>query len=294
MAALEEYQFEVNGYVFGRDCPIFVGEDGFDPGEPEWVTQDQTNPITGASVMGRDIRTPSDWTWALHVNHDEVDDAMVELGKMGAAWSNFADGWDESREIAMLRYRIGSRTRCVFGRPRRFSAKPDNRLQFGYLPPMASFARSDSLHYDDNEQKLTMKLAPFESGGAIFPLSFPLTFERDTDFTPPSAVVVGGDARTFPTVVFKGPVTNPSVTVGDVTIAMVGTVGDGGSVTIDTRPWRQTVTRVGATAGAVLSRDTRMARSGLRPGAYSAVFRGVDPTGSAQCQILWRDAWHTI
>ena len=105
---------------------------------------------------------------------------------------------------------------------------------------------------------------------------------------------VGGDARTYPIVTFTGPVTNPSVEMGDVTIGMLGTIAAGGSVTIDTRPWMQSVTRVGNTGGASLTRNTRMARSGLAPGAYQAVFRGVDVTGGARCQVRWRSAWHTL
>src|SRR5690349_21697486 len=111
MAELEDYQFELAGYVFGRRCPIFIDADGFDPGEPDWMTQDQVNPITGATVFGRDVRTASDWSWSLHVNHEEPEDALAELAAMGSLWSNGAIGWRTSRTVAMLRYRIGGRTR---------------------------------------------------------------------------------------------------------------------------------------------------------------------------------------
>lgn len=299
MAVLTDHQFELNGYAFGIDLPITVDQTGFDPGDFDVIDQDSVDPITGVTRMGRDVQTAPEWTWNLHVDQEDEESALAELAALKYAWSNNGKGWNTSRDVGMLRYAVGGRTRVVFGRPRRFSAKPDNRILNGYIAPVASFKRSDPLHYDDVEQSVLMSMKPAETGGATFSASFPLTFEREPDFIPASAMEVGGDAKTWPIVTFYGPVLNPSVLIGDVLISVTGSIGEPvgatpSSMTIDTRPWVQTVFRSGNTSGAVLNRATRMARSALAPGTYSAVFRGVDTSGESQCRVRWRNAWQTL
>lgn len=295
MAALKDYQFELDGYVFGMDRPVFVDTTGFKPGSGDVMDQDQTNPITGARMMGRDTVTAGTWTWMLHMGTESPEEMLAELGVMGTKWRGGAAAFRESRAVSALRYAVGGRTRVIFGRPRKFDYDSvDGRFAYGYLPPSATFDKSDALHYDDDEQMATMHLKPADVGGAVLPGAFPLTFERAPDYVPESAVVVGGDASTAPVITFTGPVLDPSVTIGGVTVGLTGRLGAGGSVTIDTRPWAMTITRVGDTAGAYLSASTRMTRSALKPGAYSAVFRGTDTSGDSRCQVRWRNAWNTI
>jgi hypothetical protein len=299
MAVLKDYQFELNGYAWGLDLPIFVDEQGFDTGDASPITQDSVDPFSGVTRMGRDVVGAPEWTWNLYVDQEDAPSALAELGKLRYAWSNNGKGYPDSREVSMLRYAVGGRTRVVFGRPRRFTAKPGNLLHAGLVPPVVTFQASDRLHYDDVEQSIRMAMKPAEKGGATFPASFPLTFEREPDYVPASAMLVGGDARTWPVVTFYGPVTNPSVTIGDVVIALTGSIGEPvgsfpSSVTIDTRPWSQTVTRSGNTSGVILSRFTRMNRSAVAPGTYSAVFRGLDTSGESECQVRWRNAWQTL
>ncbi len=107
-------------------------------------------------------------------------------------------------------------------------------------------------------------------------------------------MTVEGDAKTAPVVEFHGPVTNPSVTIGPIVIGLTGTIPEGASVTVDTRPWSQGLTRVGNTAGVTLSRTTRIARSLVGPGAYQATLRGTDATGTARCRVRWRNAHSTL
>jgi len=297
MTVLEDFQFEVNGYVFGRRCPVFVDTAGFDPGSAEWTTQDTTNPMSGATNFGRDVLSGPEWTWMLHVDGDQdlgESDGLRILGEMGAAWRNGANGYKDSSVVLPLRYRLAGRTRVVFGRPRRFDYKPDGRILGGYLPPSASFKTADPLHYDDVESGIDITLAPPISGGTSFPAVFPITFRRDPGYLPPSALVVGGDAPTAPIVEFIGPVLNPSVTIGAFTIGLTGQIGEGGIVTMDARPWINSITRSGNTAGASVSRATRLTAARLRPGNYSAVFRGQDASGQGRCRVRWRNAWHTL
>lgn len=299
MATLEDHQFELLGYAFGMDKPIFIDENGFDPGDSDILNQDTVNPLNGATLMGQDAVGAPEWVFTMHVDREDEPSALEELGLLRKAWANNGKGWRDPRDYAALRYGLGGRTRRVYGRPRRFTVKPDNRILSGYLPPVASFKLASPLHFDDNEQSVTMAMAPAETGGAVFPATFPLTFEREPDFVPASLMEVGGDGYTFPVVTFTGPVTNPSVQIGNVTIALVGTIGGPvgttqSTVTIDTRPWVQTVTRTGNASGASVARNTRMNQCAIAPGTYSAAFRGVDTSGNSRCQVRWRNAWLTL
>jgi hypothetical protein len=294
VATLKDFQFEVGGYIFGNGRKIFVDQAGFKPAGAEWVTQDQDNPSTGATMFGRDVVRAPEWSWMLHVDTTTAAEALDEFGKMAAAWRNGATGFRDARAVVPLRYRVGGRTRVIYGRPRRLDVEPDSRIGGGYLAPSASFQKADSLHYEDVESVVDVRLAPPVSGGMTWPAVFPLTFRRDPGYVPPEEVKVGGNAETAPIVTFYGPVTDPSMTVGGFVLGLKGTIGYGGSVTIDARPWVQAVTRAGDAGAVILSRDTRITRARLAPGSYDAVFRGVDSSGGARCRVIWRNAWHSL
>lgn len=291
VGGLEDYQFELNGYRFGLDCPIFVDENGFDPGSNGWMAQDQQSSITGATRMGRDVRSAQVWQWMLHSNAEDDVELLAELQKMGQAW---LAGDRDARTVHMLRYRVGGRTRVIFGRPRSFDYKPGRMFYAGALPPTATFAKADALHYDDEEQGVDMRLHLSSPGGFSWPATFPLTFTRDGEYVPPWGVIVGGDAPTAPIVVFHGPVTDPSVRIGDYKLSLRGFLPEGGRVRVDARPWSMDVTRSGPRGSIQLTSDVRLTSARLEPGAYDAIFTGVDNTGTARCQILWRNAWHTL
>lgn len=289
---LDEFQFDLDGYIFGRGLPVFIDSEGFDPGDPDLITQDGVNPQTGARVFGRDMHGAGSWTFACHVDREDVAGALGSAAAMGAKWRD--EKWLEPDAIAILRYRLGGRTRCVFGRPRRFSFRPGNAILGGTVPPLASFDLVDSKHYDDAEQFVELRLRPSSSGGFVAPLTFPLVIETPADAQIPGEVKVAGDTSTAAVVDFYGPVTDPSVTIGDFVVALVGTIPAGASVTVDSRPWSQGMFRTGNTAGVRLGRETRLTKARLRPGTYSAVFRGGDLTGGARCRVRWRNANTTL
>ena len=88
--------------------------------------------------------------------------------------------------------------------------------------------------------------------------------------------------------------TDPSVKVGTAVIGVVGTIPAGAKVTVDARPWAMSLTRTGGAARLGLSRDTRLTRAVVGPGAYSATFTGNDLTGAARCRVRWRNAYTTL
>ncbi len=264
MAITEDFQFDLNGYTFGYRMPISVDQAGFTPEAGETIDQDQINPATGARMMGRDVTSAGVWSWMMHMN-TETDP-----------------------------YRIGGRTRVVFGRPRAFDYSLDNRLLGGYIPPSATFALSSPLHYDSNEQVVLMKLGTEPSEGLAFPAAMPFTFETVPGFVPSWQVKVAGDAPTAPIVKFTGPVMDPSVTIGTFELGFSGSLPEGASIEVDCRPWAHTMRRVGSSPDLAPSRDTRLNRALLQPGTYAGQYRGLDLSGKSSCQVRWRDAWVTL
>lgn len=289
---LEEMQFDLDGYVFGNGMPVFTDAEGFDPGDPDKITQDGVNPITGARVFGRDMQGAGSWTWACWLNTTDVEGALAAAAAMGAKWRD--EKWHIAENVAMLRYRVGGRTRCVFGKPRRFSFKPGNALLQGNLPPMASFDLSDAKHYDDIESFVDLAILPPITGGFEVPFEAPLLIELAAGDQPQGSIDVGGDTTTSMVITFYGPLTNGRVSVGTkFTAGFDGTLGAGQSITIDGRPWSLSVTRTGG-ANVVLSRDTRINRALVGPGQYQATLRGSDETGTARCRVRWRNAHSTL
>jgi hypothetical protein len=289
---LSEMQFDLDGFVFGNGRDVFIDEKGFDPGDWQPTTQEGVNPITGARIFGRDTDSPATWTFACHVNREDTVTALASLAAMGAKWKS--SKWRATGAVAMMRYCLGGRTRVVFGRPRRFSAKPDNLILGGYLPPLATFDLVDSNTYDEVEQFVDMQLAPSVIGGFATPFEAPLTIEQEADSFQPGAMVLGGDTEAGYAVDFFGPVTNPSVVIGNSTIGLTGTIPAGQSVTVDTRPWSQGMFPSAGARGVTLTAATRLARALVSPGAYQVIFRGTDATGTARCRVRWRNAHSTL
>lgn len=290
---LEDYQFELEGYAWGQGLPIFVDEEGFDPGDPEVETQDGRNPITGSRMFGRDTQSGPTWTWAMHVDQTDATTALASLAEMAATWRNTASRLD-SGDVVALRYAVADRTRLVYGRPRRFSYKPNNLLLGGTVPPMATFDCVNALHYDDTWSEVDVRLLPSSSGGFTVPFTVPLQLVSEgSGATKP--VVIDGDAPTEPVVTFYGPAQNPAVTIGDFTIGLTGQVYAGEVITVDARPWAMTVTdQRGASRGEMLSRKTRLTQARLSPGQYQAVVSGIDITGAAHVTVGWRNANHSL
>lgn len=294
MAITQDFQWDLNGYTFGYRMPISADQSGFsiEPGAIQ--DQDQINPMTGARMMGRDVRSAGSWSWMMHMNTETDAEALAELARFGAIWTRNGQGWENTGEVAMLTYRLAGRDRVVFGRPREFDYELDNRILGGYIPPSAKFALSSPLHFSAAEQSVVMKLGADAPGGLSLPSAWPFSFETAPGFVPSWAMTVGGDSRTSPIVKFTGPCLNPSVTIGTFKLGFAGSLPEGASIEVDCRPWAQTFKRVGSTADLVATRDTRLNRAVFYPGTYAAQYRGLDLTGQSSCQVRWRDAWVTL
>jgi Uncharacterized protein conserved in bacteria len=293
---LDEHQFEIlsetadTGVAFGIGLDVSCDATGFDPGSNDWLIQDQQDPFSGATRMGRDVQTGSTFTWSLHVNKDDEEGALDALDALADAWA--PEGLS-SADAMVLRYRIGGRTRRVYGRPRRFASTPDNRILGGMIPVTADFKRVDPLFYDDSPESITLGVAYESEGGFIFPVTFPvMTLPGGYH---PGEAFVSGRRKTWPIIRLDGPLVNPQIQTADWNLNLTLTLNEGHYVEIDTRPWKRTITLDGTSSipGAI-NVQTRLRDLFLSPGHQSFGFRAISDTGTGSATISWYPAYASL
>lgn len=296
---LNEFQFELlpdleaeAGQVFGIGADMSIDDEGFAPGDDEWEIEDEMNPRRGGINFGRDTLQGPTWAFDLHVNRLDIAGAIETLSSFRTAWRA-----QKIRQtpgaVLPLRYRLNDRYRRVYGRPRRLSAPPSNKIMSGYVPVTVDFQCADGFTYSDQEQSVQLSLQQGSAGGFVFPLVFPFTTLPVG--TSQQQVVVGGDAPTFPIVTFTGPVTNPVLVTSTWTLGLDMTIEEGQTVELDLRPWAMTVMLNGTSSVAgKLGRRQYLAEMALEPGPTMLTFRGSSEVSSATCAVRWSDAWNSI
>lgn len=174
---LKDHQFEIlsdgadSGVAFGIGLGVSLNADGFDPGSADWLVQDQDDPFSGVTRMGRDVRKGPTWTWAMHVNRHSEEDALESLEDLAEAWSPEDT---DTGDTFVIRYMVGGRVRRVYGRPRRFAAPPNNAILSGMIPVTADFKLVDPNYYGDSMEAVTVGTQYTSKGGFVFPVTFPV------------------------------------------------------------------------------------------------------------------------
>lgn len=295
MIDLQDFQFELlpdedapDGFGFGIHLDVSVDNGGFDPGSAEWVTQDGVNQLTGVTQFGRDQLTGETWAWNAHVNRDDLTTGLETLRAFRKVWrARTAAG--EPGHMSVIRYQQDGETRRTYGRPRRFAAPPDNQIINGYVPVTMDFKTVTPFTFDDLEQIATLDFVVESSGGLIFPTTFPVSplpsGQRE------GAILVGGNAPTYAQVKFTGAITNPWVQWDDRRWTFNITVPDGVPFVVDARPWKQTITLAGQSKPGALGRRQYLSDMTLTPGGHEIIFGGQSETGTASCEVRWRNAY---
>jgi hypothetical protein len=294
---LKDHQFELltdadddSGVPFGIGLAVSCNADGFDPGSADWLVQDQDDPFTGATRMGRDVRKGPTWTWALHVNRFSEEDALESLADLAEAWQH--DDYSGG-QVGAIRYKVGGRVRRVYGRPRRFAAPPNNAILSGMIPVTADFKLVDPNYYADSPESITVGTTYTSLGGFTFPVTFPVE-TKPGGYTTGSAFV-SGRRKTWPIIRVNGPVVNPEVIASNWTLKMTANIGEGHYIEIDTRPWKRTVTVDGTSfVPGALSPQTRLRDLFLEPGPQSFGMRGISGTGTGNAIISWYPAYPSL
>lgn len=302
MTTLDDHQFEIlpsefstDGFVFGIGAEVSVDDGGFDPGSTDWLVQDSQNSRRGVVGFGRDVLGGMTWAWDAHTDRSTEEEAVDTLDLFSSMWRPEMIAL-EPGQLTRLRYRLAGRNRCVFGRPRRYSAPPTNLILGGMVPITLDFACVDSFTYDDLESSVEIPYASSLSGGGfILPATLPVsTLPSEGNGT--AQISVGGRARVYPVIRLNGPWTDPVFDVGDWKISWTGSIPDGGYVEIDCRPWRLTVLdENGGSAVEGLAKQTWLEDCWFAPQSTPQVtLRGIATTGAATATVSWRNTWTSI
>lgn len=295
MIDLQDFQFEIlpdedsnDGFGFGIGLDVSIDNAGFDPGSAEWAVQDAANPLTGATMFGRDQLLGETWAWNAHVNRDDLTGALETLRAFRAAWRARETAGEPSR-MSVIRYQQDGQRRRTYGRPRRFAAPPDNKVLSGYVPVTCDFKTVTPLTFDDLEQITTINFVVESSGGLIFPTTFPVSPLPDGQRE--GSILVGGNAPTYGVHTITGPILNPWIQWDDRRWTFNINVPDGVPFVIDPRPWKQTITLAGQAKPGALGRRQYMSDMTMAPGGHEIIFGGQSSGGTATLETRWRNAY---
>jgi hypothetical protein len=300
---LNDHQFEIlpdaeasDGFVFGIGADISVSNEGFDPGEHSWFTQDGDNTRRGVRGFGRDVPTYKTWTWSSHTDVDSESKAVDVLDDFADAWSPEALSL-EPGEVTALRYRIAGRDRRVFGRPRRYAAPPNNLILSGYVDVTHDFETVDAYTYDDVKSGVSIPFstAAIGAGFVLGAVTMPLLTQRGESASGQQQITVGGKARAYPVIRFNGPWTNPSLETDAWTLNWKGQIAQGDWVEIDARPWKLTVlNQDGASAVDGLDRRVWLEDLWFAPGSRPILRVDGIASPGASADVWWRNTWKSI
>lgn len=283
-------RFRFAGVEFGDKLPLFVED--FDQGNTEYRSNDVERAQGDGLIAGRDFLGGRTWGFSVSTNMRNLGDASDVESRLAAAWHDPVHR-NRSLALAPLSYEMGGRWRRVYGRPSRYAGMRGDVLAVqGRGRLELDFKIHDPRYFDDRETVLRLPIVPASTGGLMAPLVAPLSTVRSS--TPRAGYVDNtGTAPTPLKVVFKGPVSNPYVrAAAGWEIALNATLLPGQSVTVDA--FAGTVLRGSAPVAGMLTRKTRLSSAVLPVGVSDLTFGGVDPTGTAEVELRWRNAYWSI
>lgn len=291
MADLTEGQWELGGVVFGLGCPI-QHEPNVSPGSAEVRTQNAINPVGDNIRMGRDRRTPGSWKFQLFTDQHDLTSALDTLDELATVW-DAEDVRSTPDAVMALRYNLdGTRTRRVYGRPRRWTAPLDNRSLSGLIMITADFDMVSPLFFDDIEESEEVSSRPAEStGGFTAPFVTPLTTLRSASPIERS-ITVRGRKSTPMMLDFHGPSLDPVFETPYWKAALRGSIPANEVITLDARPWVMAAYRSdGTTVSAdMIPRTTLLSDLTLPKGEHRVSHTSKDTSGQSKVTVRWHNA----
>jgi hypothetical protein len=292
-APLREHQHELSD-VFGEDGIVFGTEDtGYltltrpanEGGEQR--VGDRDRPGEDGRMFGTDYQGAKSVVFEIGVLTDRLalDPHRGNLGwldRLEGAWGHRR--WRNSPgAMAMLRsHEAGETWRC-YGRPRRYEEVVGPLTQRGFSTVVSSFDMVDSAWYSG--------LSASSEGGIKAPLKAPLGLSKPAQGT--GSLIVGGTRETWPIIEFRGPISNPSVQIGTLSVGLTRTLEANEVIVVDPTPWVRAVYRLNddaGFAGSLSGTSPAMRDMVLTPGTHQVTLTGVDSTGKGRVSIRWRDS----
>lgn len=295
MADLEVGQFELNGLAFGgENDPVLVPPGGFDPGGPTWRDQDAENPTADIMLFGRDRLTPGSWQFSFQTNTNSTSAGLAALDSIAREWRGDAYRNNPSN-VGVLRYNMGSGTRRVYGRPRRYAQSVGDLTFQGVSEAVGDFQLADTHTYADEARNIDISIIPGVTRGISSPLSGKLSSILAGEQAR-SVADIGGTARAPFVAVIYGPIRDPWLTEDNWKLELDLTLAYDQYVVIDTRSFACTVTRNdGANlAGRLTRNSTRLTECRLKPGGANLRFGGKDSTGISHVSVAWRPTYYSL
>lgn len=297
MAALAESQWEIDGYVFGRDRPINVAV--FDVGGPEAEVGDLALPGRDGTVFGRDTKAGPELTFEVNVLLRDPDAVKAEWAQLATRWDAAAVRARPGQAVGLRMRLPGSRTVVAYGRPRTLERTSSLALmKQGRIDATATFQCAANAFFADGEngtgaRSITLSLVTGAGGGITWPVTWPIVWGSPGERQ--DAVVNRGDSPSWPVITFEGPVAQPSIELVGTgrALRLDTTLAFDRSITVDTRPWAQTVLRDDGASMAGVLRGAALAEFRLPVGSTVIAYRGTDMSGQSRCTVAWRDAYST-
>jgi hypothetical protein len=284
---LRDGQWSLDELVLGRGSDYNVS--GFVVGAGDLRNQDADYPTADGNRYGVDTRAGRLITLEANVDKYTEAEGLEAADVLEGVW----DGEDVRRvpgAVSVMRWRRGAYVRRAYGRP--VDCLPDHSFDWtGNIPYTLTFRTNEPRFYDDVEQAESVEIIPDEVGGFIPPLVGG-TLTMSGQGVGELGFSIGGSRPTWVSIVVYGPIARPTVTLVDQwSVTLDTTIGRDEYVLIDPTPWGRDVRRSnGGNAAGYLTADSRtLSQMKLRPGQHAAILRGIDPTGTAQAVIYWRD-----
>lgn len=281
----------------GRDPvnnPFRLPRGVFNSAAPAWgeaavTTEDADRPRDDGVLFGQDWRGGMTATFELGMAGTTEMHARQLQAEAQRAWRG-----DSIRgvpgAVAALTTQVGGQLRTVYGRPRKFTPGPVVPQTCRASATATFDCVTDVWYGPEQTVRIDLPTAP-AGGGLTFPFTWPAVFAGSAEAG--GGVTVAGTLPSPVVAELYGPISNPALRMtGLWTLPLTTSIPAGQMVTLDSRPWRQTILRGdGASLAGFLSRTARLSTAVMPPGSYEAALIGSDPTGTAYALVRWQNAY---
>lgn len=279
-----------SGHPFVRQVQI---------GAVDLENTDTPHPLADGIVFGLDVARGRtlDFVGA-HLSSAPLPAARKWVGPMDDA-GTFEAAW-RARSIRRNTGAVATvsnldRGRLAYGRPRPYEA--DHELvRHGWLVYGAKFVTVDDRFYSTEAHVRAVGVGAGSAAAFAFPVAFPFQGTEPTETR--GWIDNAGNDDTWPILTFRRG-GHPKAVMHDASGGVAWTLevnrdlGADDEFVVDCRPWRRTVELNGSSRPGLL-RGSRLELCSVPPGISEMTYSAADPTGLAEVEVRWRDAFTSL